>query len=57
MTGMADRFVSIILDVFSGEKRMLPKPIAGLTNDGASGGYLSTTRACDSAGAPSDTPA
>ena len=29
-----DRFVSIILDVFSGEKRMLPKPIAGLTNDG-----------------------
>ena len=30
-----DRFVSIVLDVFSGDKRMLPKPVSGLTNDGS----------------------
>ena len=29
-----DRFVSIVMDVFTGEKRVLPRPIAGLTNDG-----------------------
>ena len=29
-----DRFVAVVLDVFSGEKRVLPKPVAALTNDG-----------------------
>ena len=29
-----NRFVSIILDVFTGHKRVLPRPVAGLTNDG-----------------------
>ncbi len=29
-----DRFVAVVLDVFSGEKRMLPMPVAALTNDG-----------------------
>ena len=29
-----DRFVSVVMDVFSGEKRVLSRPVAGLTNDG-----------------------
>lgn len=29
-----DHFVSVIMDVFTGDKRMLPRPVAGLTNDG-----------------------
>jgi hypothetical protein len=28
------RFVSIVMDVFTGEKRVLPRPIAGLANNG-----------------------
>ena len=29
-----DRFVSVVMDVFSGEKRVLSRPVAGLTHDG-----------------------
>jgi len=29
-----DHFVSVIMDVFTGTKRVLPRPVAGLTNDG-----------------------
>lgn len=29
-----DRFVSVVMDVFSGEKRVLSRPVAGLANDG-----------------------
>ena len=29
-----DHFISVIMDVFTGKKRVLPRPIAGITNDG-----------------------
>ena len=50
-----DHFVSVVMDVFSGDKRMLSRPVAGSPTTAARRSR-STTRACASAAGWSVTP-
>jgi hypothetical protein len=39
-----DRFVAVVMDVFTGHKRILPRPVAGLSNDGSKAFSLNYAR-------------